>query len=91
MRPDDIQWLQVFPREGNLQRGHPLQQRGGPNKPITWWEPCPECDTCTGSLATIDDLISCVDTSADTIVNELICFQFPRNNHADWPCPTDVP
>jgi len=41
--------------------------------------------------APIDDLISCVDTSADTIVNELICFQFPRNNHADWPCPTDVP
>ena len=64
---------------------------GGPNKPITWWETCPESDTCTGTLATIDDLISCVDTSADTMVNELICFQIPRNSHADWPCPTDMP
>jgi len=24
-------------------------------------------------------------------VNELICFQFPKNSHPDWPCPTDVP
>ena len=63
----------------------------GPNKPITWWETCPESDTCTETLATIDDLITCVDTSADTIVNEILCFQFPRNTHADWPCPADVP
>jgi hypothetical protein len=63
----------------------------GPNKPITWWETCPESDTCTGTLATIDDLTTCVDTSADTIVNELLCLQFPRNTHADWPCPTDMP
>ena len=63
----------------------------GPNKPITWWETCPEGDTCTATLATLDDLITCVDTSADTIANELLCFQFPRNTHLDWPCPTDVP
>ena len=63
----------------------------GPNKPVTWWEVCPESDTCTTALATLDDLITCVDTSADTIVNEILCLQFRRNAGADWPCPTDVP
>ena len=43
------------------------------------------------SAVTLDDLTACVDTSADTIVNELLCLQFRRNAGADWPCPTDVP
>jgi hypothetical protein len=59
---------------------------------ITWWGFCPEADTCPGTaLSTLDDLISCVDDSADAIVDELLCFQFPRNGHADWPCPSDAP
>jgi hypothetical protein len=63
----------------------------GPNKPITWWENCPENDTCPGpTLANISDLIGCVDSAANAIVSELICFQFPRNGGADWPCPADT-
>jgi hypothetical protein len=62
----------------------------GGNKNITWWEFCPESSSCPGTpLSTIDDLITCVDTTADAISDELICFQFPRNGGADWPCPPD--
>src|SRR5262245_1944616 len=51
---------------------------------ITWWSNCPESDTCPGtSVTTLDNLIDCVDTSADTIVGELLCLQFPSG----WPCP----
>ena len=62
---------------------------GGPNQKITWWGSCPESDTCPGTpLTSRDDLIDCVDTSADTIVDELMCLQFPGGS---WPCPADVP
>jgi hypothetical protein len=55
---------------------------------LTWWETCPTSNTCPGSaVSSLSDLIDCVDDVADEIVNELICFQFPRNAHADWPCP----
>lgn len=55
------------------------------NQKITWWGFCPESNTCPGTaLSTLDDLISCVDTAADAIVDELICFQF----RTGWPCPT---
>jgi hypothetical protein len=55
---------------------------------ITWWENCPESDTCPGTaLASIDDLIACIDTSADSIVDELLCLQLPGN----WPCPGGDP
>jgi hypothetical protein len=58
------------------------------NKQITWWGFCPESDSCPGpALATLDDLIDCVDTSADAIVDKLMCLQFRGNNGADWPCP----
>jgi hypothetical protein len=61
---------------------------GGPNQKVTWWEYCPESDTCPGTaLATRDDLIACVDSSADRIVDELLCLQFP----GVWTCPVDVP
>jgi hypothetical protein len=59
------------------------------NKKITWWGVCPESD-CTGTLTTLDDLTACVDTSADAVVDELLCLQFPRNGGADWPCPVDT-
>jgi len=59
----------------------------GPNKPITWWESCPESTTCPGAtLTSIDDLITCVDTSAAAAVDELMCLQFPTG----WPCPSDT-
>jgi hypothetical protein len=54
------------------------------NQRVTWWGYCPESDTCPGTaLATLDDLIACVDTAADAIVAELLCMQFPSG----WPCP----
>lgn len=65
---------------------------GGGNQTITWWGFCPEANTCPGAaLSSLDDLIDCVDSSADAIADELLCLQFPRNAHADWPCPTDGP
>ena len=54
------------------------------NQAITWWEVCPETGT---ALATRDDLVACVDVSADLIVDELLCLQFRGNGGADWPCP----
>jgi hypothetical protein len=58
------------------------------NKKITWWGFCPESDTCPGTaLSTLDDLIDCVDTSANAIVDELMCIQFRGNGGLDWPCP----
>ncbi len=58
------------------------------NKQVTWWGYCPESDTCPGTaLASLDDLIACVDTSADAIIDELMCLQFRGNAGADWPCP----
>ena len=61
----------------------------GPNgKKITWWENCPESDTCPGTaLTSLDDLIGCVDTTANAIADELLCLQFRGNGGADWPCP----
>ena len=60
----------------------------GGNKKLTWWAFCPESDTCPGTpLSTLDDLIACVDTSADAIADELLCLQFRGNNGLDWPCP----
>jgi hypothetical protein len=58
------------------------------NKEITWWAFCPESDTCPGpALSTRDDLIACVDASADAIDDELLCLQFRGNGGTDWPCP----
>lgn len=52
---------------------------------ITWWENCPESDTCPGpALSNLGDLIDCIDTAANAIVDELLCEQFPSG----WPCPT---
>lgn len=58
------------------------------NKKITWWGFCPESDTCPGTpLSTLNDLITCVDDAADTILAELMCLQFRGNGGTDWPCP----
>jgi hypothetical protein len=58
------------------------------NKKMTWWAFCPESATCPGTaLSTLDDLINCVDVSADAITDELLCLQFRGNGGLDWPCP----
>jgi hypothetical protein len=57
------------------------------NKQITWWTSCPESETCTDALSTLDDVIGCVDTTADAVSDELMCLQFRGNAGADWPCP----
>jgi hypothetical protein len=51
---------------------------------LTWWSNCPESDTCPGaSVTTLNDLIDCVDATADEMIQELLCRQFPSG----WPCP----
>jgi hypothetical protein len=51
---------------------------------LTWWSSCPASDACPGtSVTTLDNLIDCVDTTADAIIQELLCLQFPSG----WPCP----
>jgi hypothetical protein len=63
----------------------------GPNKPITWWENCPEPNTCGTAvpLTDLDDVIDCIDTTADLVTDELLCLQFRGNGGADWPCPAE--
>src|SRR5262249_7870064 len=39
------------------------------------------------AVASRDDLVACVDASADQIAAELISLQFRGNGGADWPCP----
>jgi len=53
---------------------------------VTWWASCPESDTCPSTpVTTLDELIDCVDTTVDSISDELLCIQFPSG----WPCPAD--
>jgi len=60
----------------------------GPGKDFTWWETCPSSPTCPGTtLATLDDLIACVESESETITDTMLCHQFP----ADWPCPGGSP
>jgi hypothetical protein len=60
----------------------------GGNKKVTWWGFCPQSPACPGTaLTTLDDLKSCVATTGDAVVDELLCLQFPGNGGADWPCP----
>jgi len=57
----------------------------GGAKGITWWETCPQSDSCPGTpLATLDDLIACLDSTVDEMTDELLCLQFPTG----WPCPS---
>ncbi len=54
-------------------------------KTITWWNNCPESDGCPGAPVTsINELIACVDSSANAIVEDLLCIQFPG-----YPCPVE--
>jgi hypothetical protein len=58
---------------------------------FTWWGFCPQQLTCPGAaLTSLQDLIDCVDSSADLIADELLCLQFRGNGGADWPCPPDA-
>ena len=59
---------------------------------ITWWGFCPESETCPGTaLTTLDDLIACVDTSADAILDEVLCLQFPSSYPCASPSPDATP
>jgi len=64
----------------------------GNAKQITWWGFCPESETCPGTpLATLDDLIACVDSSADAILDEVLCLQFPNSYPCASPSPDATP
>jgi hypothetical protein len=54
------------------------------NKKITWWDTCPEGGA---TLVDLDDLKACVQTAANDIADETICFQLRGNGGTDWPCP----
>ena len=57
------------------------------NQAITWWDSC-VTKWCDGIGAfTLDDLIHCVEIRADEIADSMLCYQVPRNGHADWLCP----
>ena len=59
-----------------------------PGGVITWWDSCVN-KYCNGSgVTTLDDVKNCVGLRADEIVDSLLCYQVPRNGHADWLCPT---
>jgi hypothetical protein len=74
-------------QEGKSCDGGTLKCTPGPHT-ITWWGNCPESGTCPGAtLTTLDDLIACVDTSADAITDELLALQFPTS----YPSPTESP
>jgi len=42
---------------------------------ITWWESCPDASCGTTPLSSLDDLIVCVDSTADGIADRLLCLQ----------------
>lgn len=64
----------------------------GPNKPITWWEHCPTNEPCPGpTLGDIDDVIDCVDSTADQLVDGLLCLQFPNGAACPTPVLTPTP
>jgi hypothetical protein len=59
----------------------------GGNQKITWWSTCPRNDSCDGTLDTLEELIDCVDETAEEIADELLCIQFATG----WgPCPGDA-
>jgi hypothetical protein len=59
-----------------------------PGGVITWWDSCPTKYCGGGAVTTPDDLRNCIGARADEIVDSLLCYQVPRNGHADWLCPT---
>jgi hypothetical protein len=66
--------------------GNTCENPPGNQKFITWWEACPEAGA---ALSNLDDLKTCVATSADHIISELMCWQFPGGGGTDWPCPPE--
>jgi len=60
---------------------------------ITWWEHCPLDDTpCPGATPTTqNDLIDCVDRTADSIVTNHLCLQFPNGGACATATPTPTP
>ncbi len=62
-------------------------------KTVTWWGSCPsDSGPCPGpTLATMDDVVDCLDSTADQIVDELLCMQFPNGNACPTPNPTPTP
>jgi hypothetical protein len=67
--------------------GNTCDNPPGNAKGITWWEHCPNNQPCPGpTLGDLDGAIDCVDSTADALVDGLLCLQFP-NGAA---CPTPV-
>jgi hypothetical protein len=64
----------------------------GPGKPFTWWESCPTNEPCPGpTMSGINDVIDCVDSTADHLVDGLLCLQFPNGAACPTPVATPTP
>lgn len=79
-------------QEGKMCDAGTLKCTNAP-KTITWWGSCPsDSGPCPGpTLATMDDVTDCIDTTADQIVDELLCMQFPNGNACPTPVVTPTP
>jgi hypothetical protein len=64
----------------------------GPNKPFTWWEQCPTNEPCPAPTMTdIGGVIDCVDSTADKLIDGLLCLQFPNGAACPTPVLTPTP
>ena len=64
----------------------------GNPKGITWWEHCPINEPCPGpTLGNLAGVIDCVDATADQLVGNVLCLQFPNGNACPTPNPTPTP
>jgi hypothetical protein len=79
-------------QEGKFCNVNTCDNLPGPGKPLTWWEQCPTNDPCPGpTLADIDGVIDCVDSTADQLVDGLLCLQFPNGAACPTPVLTPTP
>ncbi len=72
--------------------GLTCQNPPGNAKGITWWEHCPTSAPCPGpTLGDLDGLIGCVDSTADQLVDKVVCLQFPNAGACPTVTPGDTP
>lgn len=91
-RPDCEAIVGATVQEGKMCDAGTLKCVNAP-KTITWWGSCPsEVGACPGTaLATMDDVTACIDATADQIVDELLCMQFPNGSACPTPVATPTP
>ena len=58
-----------------------------------WWNVCPEDSTppCDQTIATVDDITTCIDQAGEVIADEVICQQYPGAAAHGVACPPAEP